>query len=205
MTAFQIGAKGKAVKSLQYALGSAGISGRFKATGTFDEATADALKKFQKKAGLRADGIATPAVMVALGRVTERGKAPIRPHPDYTPFLNREAEAFQTLDRKHKNYLTFCYALPGEAYTALINEARENRKAHRMAYLSWKDRAMTIVKAQKELARCEKTDPSEAQRLNRTITHTADQARKDWHEKRRFVVKFQELMDRYEELRMARV
>lgn len=205
MSALKTGAKGKAVRSLQQALLFAGTLYSTQISGTYDEATATAVRKFQKKAGLRSDGVATPETMRRLSRVIARGKAPITPQPDFKPFLGREKTAFESYDTRHRRMLGFCRALPGKEFDALAAEITANRKAHRAAYLSWQDRANAIVKLQAKVDKLEVTDVENAQYTHRKIDTLAQDAHKDWHTKRRHVIKLQELLNRYEELRMERV
>ena len=72
------GSKGDAVRNLQYGLTALRLySGAL--SGTFDAATADALRLFQTSAGLKADGVATPAVQKAL---FEKASALSKQFPD---------------------------------------------------------------------------------------------------------------------------
>lgn len=201
MSKLTTGARGKTVKSLQEALVFAGMGGRLKASGTFDEATADAVRAFQKKAGLRADGIASPATLETLGRVIRRGRPPIRPQPDHAPFLKREADAFKKTDTTHRRLLSICAALPGKAYERFAGEVRENRARHRAFYESWRSWAGSAAKFQGELARIATTDPARAQFLNREIRSHAVTAHHEWKIKREYVVKLEELLARFNALR----
>ena len=60
---------GPSVKDLQHALSMAGFA--VSPTGVFDEATRAALLKFQKSAGLAADGIAGPKTWAALRKAAK--------------------------------------------------------------------------------------------------------------------------------------
>src|SRR3954454_9270624 len=66
----QLGSRGKAVKQLQRVLGVSPVSGYY------GSETKAAVKRFQKRRGLTADGIAGPATLRALGvRVTQSSYA----------------------------------------------------------------------------------------------------------------------------------
>jgi murein L,D-transpeptidase YcbB/YkuD len=62
----QTGDKGIQVERLQQALASAGLY-RGKVTGVYDQPTADAVKAYQKKNGVDADGVAGASTQMRLG------------------------------------------------------------------------------------------------------------------------------------------
>lgn len=73
MAVLKIGSKGNAVKDLQKKLNKAKAKPPLEEDGVFGKGTAAAVKAFQKKAGLKVDGIAGPNTMAALDGKTPPG------------------------------------------------------------------------------------------------------------------------------------
>jgi peptidoglycan hydrolase-like protein with peptidoglycan-binding domain len=73
------GAEGPAVLELQRRLNAAGASPRLAEDGDFGPRTEDAVRSFQARAGIAADGVVGPQTMAALDRARAPGPAPTAP------------------------------------------------------------------------------------------------------------------------------
>lgn len=107
-TVYKQGSRGEEVRKIQQALISAGYS--VTADGVFGQKTADAVKAFQKKKGLKADGIVGPATMAWL---TAAGTA--------------SSPGLQIVDAHINQHVTFCVGRPLK-YIAIHYTAGSNSR-----------------------------------------------------------------------------
>lgn len=111
MSTMKIGSKGKDVVSLQEALTRAKVKPRIEADGIYGKSTAAAVKAFQKKAGLKADGVAGSDTMQCLGNGSKTSKASDMPSfdiPDMKPLIKAQQKMGTAEIQSHEKRAKFC-------------------------------------------------------------------------------------------------
>ena len=96
-----LGTVGWDVSALEFRLRAFGLPARA-VDGRFDAATARALRRFQVRSGLTADGIAGPRTFSALVRATSPGSRPVLTPPATAVHVVRPGESFFSIAALHR-------------------------------------------------------------------------------------------------------
>lgn len=133
MSTMKIGSKGKDVVSLQEALARAKVKPSPAADGIYGKETAAAVKAFQKKCGLRANGVAGDDTLQCLGNGTKTMKASDRPVfdiPDMKPIIRAIKQMVADAVKSHDKRIKICKLTGNPVIEAQIEMLELSRQNH---------------------------------------------------------------------------
>ncbi|MEO0994215.1 MAG: peptidoglycan-binding domain-containing protein [Pseudomonadota bacterium] len=133
MSTMKIGSKGKDVVRLQEALVRAKVKPAIEADGIYGKDTAAAVKSFQKKCGLKADGIAGGSTMECLGKGGKTKKASDLPQfdiPDMKPIIRAQQSMLADAVKSHDRRIKVCRLTENPVIEQQIKMLEISRQNH---------------------------------------------------------------------------
>ncbi|MEM9145381.1 MAG: peptidoglycan-binding domain-containing protein [Pseudomonadota bacterium] len=176
MANLKVGSKGSAVTALQNALNKAGAKPKLVADGAFGKKTAEAVKAFQKKSGLKADGIAGKATMAALGGGSGGGSAvgssgggsktaPIKWTIEEPDRLVRNVQDELRNTRGYDRLYDELSRGTSKAERDLFDEYHYHRSVHNQVGERLRDAVKYLVQLRQKFRKVEGSDPKAAKRI----------------------------------------
>ena len=172
MADLKLGSKGKDVIAVQKALLAFGIKPKVRTNGVFDKTTAEAVKAYQKKNGLKVDGIVGNKTRGKLDKVAKgRKKKVASKTPDYAKLMKDEAKRFEKARKSGADVVAEIKRNPDPAVQKIHKDYLTYYRNLHKDYAKWVKVAKGIVKLQKEHRAAIRSDPWTAEELVEKIEY----------------------------------
>ena len=170
MASLKKGSKGKEVLTVQKALIAARIKPLVKATGTFDATTEAAVRAFQKKNGLKEDGVVGKNTQPKLLKMAKGPKLDLKMIvPDYAPLIKKATKEFIATKKSVLKVLVVINKNSDPALKKIVKEYNECFRGYVAAHQRWDKFAVKVSKDQSNFYKELRTDPWSAAEINKLV------------------------------------